>query len=154
LESSFLVLISMTKNKRRLGSLTNKMIQFLYMNEKERREKHGNDVNVYYKRIVGSVNQSFQDAMIAFARLPENQRKKIDLITSYEAVLRQIRRKKLSTELPDTAIKSTTVAIENALDFIGSKDRQLEKIAEPDFQKVLKWLRYIEKKPKSVGASI
>jgi len=142
----------MTEKNRRLGSLTNKMVQFLYMTEKERRKKHGNDVNVYYKRIVGCVNQSFQDAMIAYARLPENQRKKIDLITSYEAVLRQIRRKKLSTDLPDMAIKSTTVALENALDFIGSKDRHLEKMAETDFQKVIKWLRYIEKKPKAVGA--
>jgi len=144
----------MTQNKRRLGCLTNNMVQFLYMKEKERRKKHGNDVNVYYKRIVESVNQSFQDVMIAFAHLPENQKTKIDLITSYEGILRQIRRKKLSTELPDTTIKSATVALDSALDFIGSKDRHLENMVEPDFQKVIKWLRYIEKKPKSVGVQI
>ena len=144
----------MTKNKRRLGCLTNGMIQFLYMDEKERRKKHGYDVNAYYKRIVESVEQTFQDISIAFVHLPENQRSKIDLIMNYESVLRQIRRKKLSSELPDTAIKSTILELEHALNFFGKKDRNLQKMVEPDFQKVIGWLRYIEKKPKSIGAPV
>ena len=48
------------------------MIQFLYMSENERKKRYGYDVNTYYKRIVESVDRSFQDAMIAFSHLPEN----------------------------------------------------------------------------------
>ena len=148
----FLDKITMTKTKRRLGCLTNSMIQFLYMSEKERRNRYGYDVNAYYKRIVDSVDRSFQDVMIAFSHLPENQRGKIDLITNYDAILRQIRRRKLSADVPDTAIKSTILELENTLDFIAKRDRNLRKMVEPDFEKVIKWLRYIEKKPKEIGA--
>jgi len=142
----------MTKNKRKLGCLTNGMIQFLYMSEKERKKKYGYDVNAYYKRIVESVDRSFQDVMIAFVRLPEKQRTKIDLITNYESILRQVRRRKLSADIPDTAIKSTILELENALDFIAKNDRNLGKMVEPDFDKVARWLRYVEKKPKDWGA--
>jgi len=134
----------MTKKKHKLGSLTNSMIDFLYLSEKKRKKKHGYDVNSYYKRIVDSVNQSFQDCRVALSKLPENQAKKIELLESYEGILRFATMMKIKTNLPDKLLKSAEVSVDNALGYIYKNDKELHELAKEDFARVKKWIRFFE----------
>lgn len=64
------------KKSRRLGLLTEKETQFLYLTEKEQKKRYRDGTRKYFQRIVGSADQGFQDYSILIARLPKKYRDK------------------------------------------------------------------------------
>lgn len=127
-----------SKKPETFGLLTKSLINFLYMQEEKRRKKYGNDVNKYYERIVKNVNHAIGDVIFAYENLPEEQRKKVDLITNSNILLDYMNDKKIEGR-PDQIIQS---AKSQLYSIIKSRIRYkpIQKLAEPDFAKVLLWL--------------
>lgn len=136
--------IIMTKNKERFGCLTKTMTDFLRMSEQERRKKYGYDVNKMYERITKNVMASFTDAQVAFRHLPPKQRDKMDLITSYNGLINYVKKNKLTENLPDIELGNAKTAIKSIMEGKLKKDENLQKLARPDFEKILQWLYYME----------
>jgi hypothetical protein len=134
----------MTKNKERFGCLTKTMTDFLRMSEQERRKKYGYGVNKMYERITKNVMASFTDAQVAFRYLPPKQRDKMDLITSYNSLINYVKKHELAKNLPDIELGNAKTAIKSIIEGRLGKDGNLQKLARPDFEKILYWLYYLE----------
>lgn len=133
----------MTKKKERYGCLTETMINFLNMKEDERISEYGkNGTSKLYERIRKNVNHSFLDAQIAFGYLPKKQRKKIDLINSYNELLEYITKRKLAEDLPDVPIRTAIIQLKAILE--NFKDKDLTKFAKPEFARFISLLQLIE----------
>jgi len=123
------------------GALTKFQTSFLSMSKEEREKRYGYDTSQYYKRIVGSINQSFQDIEIGLIHLPKKYREQIKV----ELGLRGIQ--KIANSTGHSEAKSHLV-IENTIDNLNStlkilKDEhsaKIKEIAELDFAKVRRWL--------------
>lgn len=111
------------------------------MSVKDRERKYGYDVNKYYERIVKKLTYAFSDIMLAYENLPDEQRNKIDLVTQVDILLNYINDKKIEG-IPDKIIQS---AKSQLYSIIKTRIRQtaLQKLAEPDFEKVTKWLEFL-----------
>jgi len=138
----------MAKKKERYGCLTETMIKFLNMNEEKRVATYGkNGVSKKYEKIRKNVQASFLDAQVAFGYLPKKQRKKIDLITSYNNLLEYVKRHKLAEDLPDVPIRMAINQLKATYE--NFSDSNLKKFAGPEFKRFLNLLQLIESKSPS-----
>lgn len=144
----------MTEKHEKYGCLSKSLRDFLFLSEEKRKKKYGSGVYKMYERVIDNVDYSFQDCQIAYVHLPDDYRKKIDLITNYESMLREIKQHKITRNLPDIAISSVITELEGIVDR-PNLDNKLKKLAEKDFDKVIDWLRFLEPKrqTKSVDTS-
>lgn len=113
------------------------------MKEDERISNYGkNGTSKMYERIRKNIDHSFLDAQIAFGYLPEKQRKKIDLINSYNELLEYVTKHKLAKDLPDVPVRTAI----NQLKAISEnfEDNDLKKFAKPEFARFISLLQLIE----------
>ena len=134
----------MTEKREKYGCWSQSLEKFLYMEEEERREKYGNDVNKYYERVVKNVNSTISDIMLAYHHLPQEQKEKINLLTHVESLLDFVEEEeiKLKPKKIISHVKSELKAIIRGY----VRDTNITKLAEPDFEKVYSWLDYLTPK--------
>lgn len=143
------------KKSRRLGLLTEKETQFLYLTEKEQKKRYRDGTRKYFQRIVGSADQGFQDYGILIARLPKKYRDKIDFLSGLRDIERSLTRVKATEQIPHRIIEPTLDSLDKCLEIIKKQHNpRLEKIAKKDFEKVIDWLYMAQKYPKPLGAEI
>ena len=135
----------MTEKKDNYGCLTESMSKFLKISEKKREKTYGkNVVSKTYERIRKNIGASFLDVQFAFACLPEKQRMKIDLVTSYNNLLTFVTESKLAGNIADVPIRTAItqlVAIRNNI-----KNKQLKDYSDNEFDRFIKLLKLIESK--------
>ena len=121
------------------------MRKFLKISEKKREKTYGkNVVSKTYERIRKNIDASFLDVQFAFAWLPEKQRMKIDLVTSYNNLLMFVTESKLTENIADVPIRTAItqlVAIQNNI-----KNEQLKDYSNNEFSRFIKLLKLIESK--------
>jgi len=144
--------VNKPKRPERYGCLSKSLEDFLYQNEDERFEKHDYDVNKYYQRIVKNVNNSISDIMLAYTKLPEEQKNKIDLFSHIESLINFAQTEEFD-KTPDKIISQTKVALYAFLQGQIDIDPDLNKLARSDFEKTIHWLNYLSpKNPSPIGA--
>ena len=142
-----------SSESRRLGIMRESETQFLYLSESEKKKHYSPDYQrQLYKRITDGANQAFQDILILLARLPPNHLEKIDFESKLNSIHRSLARKGLSERTPLRAIEEAQTSLDSCLENIGKYNKNLVRIAEPDFNLVRDWLYVIQKFPKPQGA--
>ena len=135
----------MTENVAKPGCISKSLDKFLKVgDDKKRKQKYGNVKSAkYYERIVTEVNASFVDHQNVVTKLPDEHLKKIDFMTEYNIMMKLLISKKLYTQTPSQLVKETTEQLRTLKQQID-QDPYLKTLAEPDFDKVIKWLEYIQ----------
>jgi len=138
------------KKEERYGCLTKSLEDFLYLSEEQRFKKYKYDVNKYYQRVVKNVNASITDIMIAYTHLPKEQQKKIHLISHVDTLVGYLAKQRLE----GTPKKIITSTKKQLIAIIEShiRPKPLQKLAEPDFNKIIDWLQYITPKNPKEGS--
>ena len=130
------------------GALTKFQTDFLYISETERRKQYGYDVSQYYGRIVGSINKSFQDVRIALNHLPEKYREQINVELGLRAIQKTANRVGHSEGKPHLIIENTIDNLKECLKIIKNESgAKIRDIADPDFDKVERWLKTMHAHP-------
>lgn len=134
----------MTEKKEKYGCLSKKLTEFLYLPEDVRKEKYGYGTYKMYERVIKNVDYAFRDIEIAFYKLPQKYRNKIDLITNYDSILKLVEKEELAEHLPDKIISNMKTQIDLLISDVIDQNPKLRKLARKDFEKVLDWLHYLE----------
>lgn len=134
----------MTEKEEKYGCLSKSLKSFLDMKEEKRRKKYGNDVNKYYERVVKNVNATVSDIMLAYNKLPQEQKDKINLLVHVQSLLDFVDEKQIKSE----PIKFITTVKQGLYAIIRSHIHEsgIAELAEPDFNKVSSWLEYLTPK--------
>jgi len=121
---------------------------------KEDVKKHVSEVmkRKHYERIIEGANKSFQDLSIMIARLPDNQLEKIEFEGGLRLLHNSLAKKGLTERTPFRAIEEAQNNMDACMDIIQKYNKNLMKIAEPDFNAIKEWLTVIQKFPKPQGA--
>ena len=137
----------MTEKEEKYGCLSKSLRSFLNMKEEKRREKYGNDVNKYYERVVKNVNATVSDIMLAYNKLPQEQKDKINLLVHVQSLLDFVDEEQIKSE----PIKFITTVKQGLYAIIRGHvwDSTIEELAKPDFEKVSSWLEYLTPKDSS-----
>ncbi len=143
------------KESRRLGIMSKSETQFLYLT-KEQKKKHVSDVmkRKHYQRITERANRAFQDITSMIEKLPAKQLEKIEFESGLNAIHRSLAKKGLTERTPLRAVEQAQTSLDSCLQSIRKYNKNLMKIAEPDFDIVRDWLNVIQKFPKPTGADI
>jgi GTP1/Obg family GTP-binding protein len=148
----------MTKKKmsRRLGILTEKETEFLFMDEvKKKTYVKDATARKYYERIAKSANQGFQDYSIMINRLPKHYRERINFLIGLTGIERTLTQKKITEQIPHRIFETTILNLDTCLQIINKQyNESLGRIANVDFNKVKEWLLMAQKYPKPMGAPI
>ncbi len=138
----------MTKNLAKPGCISKSLDKFLkFPNDKKRKHEYGNvRAAKYYERIVTEVKASFVDHQNVATKLPDKHLKKINFMTEYNIMMNLLIAKKLYGQTPSLLVKKTTEQLRTLKQQIG-QDLYLKPLAEPDFDRVIKWLEYIQENP-------
>jgi len=131
------------------GALTKFQTDFLRMSETERRKRYGYDVSQYYGRIVGSINESFHDIQIALNQLPDTYREQIKVELGLRAIQKTANIVGHSEGKPHLTIENTIDNLKECLKILKNESNaKIRDIAEPDFNKVKRWLETMHTHPK------
>jgi len=106
----------------------------------------------HYERIIEGASKAFQDLSIIITKLPSNQLDKIEFEVGLESLHKTLAKKGLTERTSIRVIEEAKTNLEACLENIKKYNKNLLKIAEPDFESVKKWLHVIQKFPKSRGA--
>jgi len=132
------------------GALTKFQTDFLSMSETERRKQYGYDVSQYYGRIVGSINKSFPDILIALIHLPDKYREQIKIELGLRDIQKIANRVGHSEGKPHLTIENTIDNLRECLKILKNESgAKIRDIAEPDFKKVETWLKTLHRYPKT-----
>lgn len=138
------------KVSRRLGILTEKETQFLFLSEDKQKMKYKEGTRKYFQRIVNSANQGFQDYSIMINKLPKRYRSQINFLSGLRDIEKSLSKVKDTDQIPHRILETTVTNLEESLKIIGKQyNSQLENIAEPDFESVKDWILMAQKYPKS-----
>lgn len=137
----------MTKNVAKPGCISKSLDRFLKLpNDKKRKHKYGNvKAAKYYERIVNEVKASFVDHQHVLTRLPDEHLKKLDFMTEYNIMTSLIIGKKLYSK-PQSLLVKETIAQLRTLKQQIAYEPFLTSLIEDDFDKVIKWLEYVQEK--------
>jgi len=137
----------MTENVAKPGCISKSLDKFLKVrDDKKRKEKYGNvKAAKYYERIVNEVKASFDDHQNVLIRLPDQHLKKLDFMTAYNIMMTMLIRKKLYSQSQSLLVKETLEQL-HALKLQIAYDPFLTSLMEEDFDKVIKWLEYVQDK--------
>jgi len=139
-----------TSKQSEKGALTKFQTDFLSMSETERRKRYGYDTSQYYGRIVGSINESFQDIQTALKYLPEKYREQINVELGLRAIQKTAIGVGHSEGKPHLIIENTIDNLKECLKIIKNESgTKIRDIAEPDFNKVKRWLETMHRYPKT-----
>jgi len=143
------------KQSRRLGIMSNAETQFLYMSKEEIRNHISDEMRrKHHERITEGANRAFQDLISIISRLPPNQLEKIEFETGLNSLHRTLAKKGLTERTPLRVVEEAQTNLAASLEIIRKYNKNLLKIAEPDFNLVEDWLYVIQKFPKTQGAEI
>ena len=143
----------MTVKREKFGCLSKSLEDFLRMEPDDRFDKYGYDENKYYQRIVNNVNFSFGDVVLAFDKLPKEQKDKIDLYGHIEQLIQHIKNKE-ADQTPDQLISTTKAGLSAILLAHIEYDNDLRIFAKPDFEKVIALLNHLGPKNPNVRGAI
>ena len=103
----------------------------------------------YYGRIVGSINKSFDDIQTALKHLPEKYREQINVELGLRAIQKTANRVGHSEGKPHLTIENTIDNLKECLKILKNESNaKIRDIAEPDFNKVKRWLETMHAHPK------
>ena len=135
--------VTMTENEVKYGCLSKSLENFLLMYEKERDEKYGKGKAKYYQRIVLEVQDSFRDIVLAYARLPPEYSRKINLRLGLDLIRKEITRQQLAKDKANFSISQASQSLGFVLNELAYPDN-ITKLFREDFDKVQKWLVVLE----------
>jgi len=136
----------MTMNVAKPGCISKSLDKFLKLpNDKKRKHEYGNiKAAKYYERIVTEVKASFVVHQNVVTKLPDEHLKKINFMTEYNILMNLLIGKKLYSQPPSLLVKETIEQL-NAVKYnIALSAKFLQPLVQPDFDKVLQWLKYIQ----------
>lgn len=142
----------MTQKREKFGCLSKSLEDFLYMTEDERFEKHRYDVNKYYQRIVKNVEHAISDLTFAYEKLPDEQKKKIDLLSELDIFTDYVSKQQLQGT-PEKIILTTRKQL-YAISQSYVLNKPIQKLAEEHFDKIDYWLDFLTPKRKEIGAPV
>jgi len=143
------------KESRRLGIMKDSETHFLYLSESEKKKHYSPDYQrQLYKRITDGANKAFQDINSMIARLPHIQLEKIEFELGLNSIHKSLAKKGLIEREPHRAVEEALYSLDSCLEIIRKYNKNLEKIAEPDFNLVRDWLNVVQKFPKSQGEGL
>jgi len=133
----------MTKTEAKYGSLSKTLDKFLDMNAEEREKNYGKNKAKLYERVVKNVQESFNDAVFAYNRLPSQYTQKIDLNMGFNMIQQEIFKQKSPKDRASFAIsqaRNALMIIETQLSY----GEHLVQLFGDDFARVQKWLSLLD----------
>lgn len=134
---------TMTKNEVKYGCLSKALENFLLLSPNEREKKYGKGKAKYYQRIVNEVQESFRDIVLAYARLPPEYSKKINLRLGLDLIRKEVMKQRSAKDKANFSISQASQALNFVLTGLAYPD-QITRLFSNDFDKVQNWLVVLE----------